>query len=88
MFKKYRNWNRNLGPLKRLLFSFILNWIFWLTVRIIEDEFFFDEHRSWSNHIFYATWMSFVMTIFFNWKELKTIIKRNRDNSPPKTAHT
>jgi hypothetical protein len=80
MFKKYSNWYRNLTPLKKLLVSFILNWIYWLTAWLIAEKFFFDERRSWRYHAFHATWMAFFMTIPFNWKELKMIFKGERDN--------
>jgi len=62
-----------LPPLKQLAISFILNWFFWLITRLLADQFIFDEKRSWKSHFFHATWMSFFMTIPFNWKELKQI---------------
>ena len=80
MIKSYTNWYRNLTALKRLALSFILNWLYWLTAWLIAEQFVFDEQRSWKYHVFHATWMSFFMTLLFNWKELKQIFKRqNRE---------
>ena len=62
-------------PLKRLTVSFILNWLYWLIAWLIVERFLFDEKHSWKYHIFHATWMSFFMTIPFNWNELKDIFK-------------
>ena len=75
MIKRYNEWYRRLTPLKKLVASLILNWIYWLMAWLIAEQFVFDEKRSWKYHVFHATWMSFFMTIPFNWKELKQIFK-------------
>ncbi|HZH01120.1 MAG TPA: hypothetical protein VEY32_08560 [Flavisolibacter sp.] len=75
MIKKYNEWYKGLTPLKKLVVSFILNWLYWLIAWLIAEQFFFDEKRSWKYHVFHATWMSFFMTIPFHWKELKQIFK-------------
>ncbi len=75
MIKRYNNWYKSLTPLKKLIVSFILNWIYWLIAWLIAEQFVFDENRSWKYHVFHATWMSFFMTIPFNWKEIKQIFK-------------
>lgn len=65
-----------IAPLKKVCTSFILNWCYWLTVRIILKEFVFDEERSWQYHLIHATCMSFFMTVFSNWKTVKAIFKK------------
>lgn len=85
MIKRYNNWYRSLTPLKKLAVSFILNWVYWLIAWLIAEHFVFDEKRSWKYHVFHATWMSFFMTIPFNWKELKQIFKPQTKDENPKT---
>ena len=80
MIKKYRTWYNNLTPLKQFAVSLILNWFYWLTAWLILERFFFDKQRSWSYHIFHATWMSFFMTIFLEWKTTKALFKT--DSAP------
>lgn len=75
MIKKYNEWYSNLTPLKKLTVSFTWNWFYWLLAWLIAEQFFFDEKRSWKYHVFHATWMSLLMTILFNWKEIKQIFK-------------
>ena len=88
MIKKYSKWYRNLTPLKRLTVSFILNWFYWLIASLIAEQFFFDENRSWNYHFFHATWMAFFMTIPFNWKEIKQIVKpHNQKNQNSETEN-
>jgi hypothetical protein len=84
MFKKYNNWYRSLTPLKQLIVSFTLNWFLWLIVFLIGEMILFDEQRSWGYRLFYATWMSFFMTIPSNWKKLKSIFKAEKGNSTDK----
>ena len=82
MIKSCTNWYRNLTALKRIVVSFILNWLYWLTAWLIAEYFVFDEQRSWKYHVFHATWMSIFMTIPFNWNELKQIFKpQNRESN-------
>jgi hypothetical protein len=78
MFKLYNEWYGSLTAFKRLAVSFILNWVYWFIAWLIAEEFFFDEKSSWSYLVFHATWMSFFMTISFNWKELKQIFRPQR----------
>lgn len=75
---KIRELFRKQPPLQTLIFSFSLNWIFWLIAWLLAEQFIFEEKRSWNYHIFHATWMSFFMTIPFNWKELKQIFKSDK----------
>lgn len=89
MIKKYKIWYSNLTALKKLTVSFILNWFYWLIAWLIAEQIFFDENRSWKYHVFHATWMAFFMTIPFNWKELKEIVKpqkqKNQKNQSSET---
>lgn len=78
MIKKYNQWFDQLTSLQKLVVSYSLNWIFWLIAWLLAEQFIFDEKRSWSYHIFHATWMSFFMIIPFNWKELKQIFKSEK----------
>jgi hypothetical protein len=81
MIKKYTNWYKALTPFKKLAASFILNWFYWLTAWLIAEQFIFDESRSWKYHLFHATWMSFFMTISFNWKVLEQIFKPQNEKN-------
>jgi hypothetical protein len=81
MIKKYTNWYRDLTPFKRVSVSFILNWFYWLTAWLIAEQFIFDESRSWKYHLFHATWMSFFMTISFNWEVLEQIFKPQNEKN-------
>jgi len=70
-----------LPPLKQLAISFILNWFFWLITRLLADQFIFDEKHSWKSNLFHATWMSFFMTIPFNWKLIKKLFQFQKKDS-------
>jgi hypothetical protein len=79
MTKKYNKWFNNLPPLKDLILSFILNLCFWLVMRLLADQFIFDEKHSLKSNILHATWMSLFMMIPFNWKQIQQIFKpRNK----------
>lgn len=78
MFKRLMTWYKGLTPVKRLLLSFLLNWIYWLFAWKLAEQFIFEETRSWDYHLFHATWMSFFMTLLFNWRDIKLIF------NPPK----
>ena len=82
MFKNYNNWFKNLPTLKDLMFSFILNWFFWLIMRLIADQLFFEEKHSWGNNMFHATWMSLFTMIRFNWKGIRHFFKPQKQISP------
>lgn len=70
-----KKWFNNLPPLKNLTFSFVLNWFFWIIMRLLADQFIFDEAHSWKYNILHATWMSLFMIIPFNWSEIQKIFK-------------
>lgn len=82
MIKKYKDWYSSLTPFKRLAVSFILNWFYWLIAWLIADQFFFEEKHSIQYHLFHATWMSFIMTMPFNWKKIKELFKFKRNLNP------
>jgi len=79
MLKKRNNWYNNLSPLKQLTLYFVFNWLLWCIASLIGEKLSFTETRSIGGHIFSATWMSFFMTIFFNWKKSKLLFKRIMD---------
>jgi hypothetical protein len=82
MFKKYNDWYTRLTPLGKLVVSFSANWLYWLLAWLIAERFLLDEKHSWKYHALNATWMSFFMTIPYNWKELKQFFApANKDNS-------
>ena len=81
MIKKYNEWYSNLTPSKKLTVSFILNWFYWLIAWLVAEQLLFDEKRSWKYHVLHATWISFFMTILFNWKELKQFFKPQRQKN-------
>ena len=70
-----KKWFNNFPPLKNLAISFILNWFFWIIMRLLADQFIFDEAHSWKNNILHATWMSLFMIIPFNWIAIQKIFK-------------
>lgn len=76
---KYNKLFNDLPPLKGLVLSFFLNFSFWLIMRLLADQFIFDERHSWKSNILHATWMSLFMMIPFNWKHIQEIFKpRNK----------
>jgi len=78
---KINQWVRKQPPVKQLAISFISNWLFWLISWLLAEQFFFEETRSWKYHFFHATWMSFFMTIPFNWKLIKKLFQsQNKDS--------
>ncbi|MEX6689115.1 hypothetical protein QTN47_16520 [Danxiaibacter flavus] len=81
MFKKYKNWYSNLSPLKQLAVSFIINWFIWLIGSLLGDKVFFDEPHSTKYHLFYATWMAFIPTMFSNWAKMKTLFKSENNTT-------
>lgn len=81
MIKKFSNWYQNLTPLKKLSVSFVLNWVYWLIAWMIADHFLFNENHPWKYHVFHATWMASFFTIFYNWKNLKQIIKGQAEST-------
>lgn len=81
MIKKYKDWYSSLTPFKRLAVSFILNWFYWLIAWLIADQFFFEEKHSIRYHLFHATWMSFFMTMPFNWKVTKELFMYKRNSN-------
>jgi len=82
MLKIYNNWFKNLPILKDLMFSFILFWFFWLIMRLIADQFIFDERHSWKNNMFHAAWMSLFTMIRFNWKGIRHFFKSKKQMLP------
>lgn len=86
MIIRYKKWFNSLPPFKNLAFTFIVNWFFWLIIRLLADQFIFDAAHSWKDNFFHATWMSLFMIIPFNWNEIQKILKpKNKKNQNPKT---
>ncbi|BDQ12065.1 hypothetical protein [Sediminibacterium sp. TEGAF015] len=84
---KIRELFRKQPPLKALALSFILNWFFWLIMRLLADQFVFDEKHSWMSNLFYATWMSFIMIIPFNWKTIQKLFKTKTKETKNMEVH-
>jgi len=66
-------------PLKQLIISYILNWIFWIIAGLIVERIYYDDRQSWSYHILNASWMAFFTTIFFNWKTINALFKTGKN---------
>ena len=81
MIRKYNEWYKRLTPFKKLMISFILNWMYWLLAWLVAEQFVFDEKHSWKYRVFHATWMALFMLIPFNWNELKQIFKPNNERN-------
>jgi len=65
-------------PLKRLIASYILNWILWIIVGLIVERIYYNERQSWSHQILNALWLAFFTTILFNWKTINTLFKTDK----------
>lgn len=79
MFEKHYDNYKRLSPLKKLIVSYIINWIFWLLAWLILGQFILNDKQSYGYHLFHATWMSFFTTITFNWKEIKQILNQQKN---------
>jgi hypothetical protein len=75
--KESNNWFNNLSPLKQLTLYFVFNWVIWFAASLTGEKLSFTETRSIAGHIFSATLMSLFMTIFFNWKKFRPLLKKN-----------
>jgi hypothetical protein len=75
MFERINIWYDKLTPVKQLCISFLATWSFWLTTSLILDKFILEEKHSIVYQLFYATWMAFFMTIFFNYKKVSSLFK-------------
>jgi len=85
MYKKYLNAYRHLPPLKQLVISFFLKWIYWLFTWLLAQKFLLDE--TWTCiHLFVFTGtMALLLTVPFNWKMLKAIFTRSKNHSGQNT---
>ncbi len=88
MFAQLTHWYQALTPLKQLIISFLLTWIFWLAAWLIGERVFFDESMSWAYHFFHATWMAFFTIVPFNWKRIKAGLKENMKPPGSRSAQT
>lgn len=78
MSKQSKKWFQNLPLSKQLLFFFVFWWFMWLGGSIMEEKLFSAEPRSAAGHIFFATCMSFFMSIVFNWPKVKSVFRKQR----------
>jgi len=78
MFSLLINWYKNLSPARKLLISFIANWIVWFISWLVIKEFLLDEKHSISYYIFYATWMAFFGMLLSDWKNIKLVFGKQK----------
>ena len=75
MLQKFNQWRLRLSPLKKILVSFILNWL-WFFAWVIIIKLFFNDENSLKYYLFFITLLSLVMAIIYNWKNVKAIFKK------------
>ncbi len=75
MLQKFNQWRLGLSTLKKLLVSFIFNWL-WFFVWVIIIKLLFNEERSLKYYLFFITLLTLVMAIIYNWKNVKAIFKK------------
>ena len=63
----------------QLAIMFLIQWLYWLLAAKLFDYLIEDSPKSKGQLIFYATWMAFFMTIFFNLKKVKRLFNRKHD---------
>jgi hypothetical protein len=76
MLQKFNQWRLGLSPIKKLLVSFILNWL-WFFVWVIIIKMIFHEEKSLKYYLLFITSLSLLMSIIYNWKNVKEIFKKS-----------
>ena len=76
MFQRFKTWYNSLRTQHQLILSFGLNWVYWFVVGLVAERYLLDEQRPLRYHLFYATFMAFLMNIHFNWQKVKALFRK------------
>ena len=73
-----KNWYNNLSVQKKVAVHYFMQWIYWLLATKLLNKVWPDEKpKTIQEILFHATWMAMWMTLFFQWKNIKLIFKKN-----------
>lgn len=76
LFNKYVK-NFLLLPIRqRLLIGFFVKWIVWSAIWLLTKQFLLFQEWTWSHILLWGGMMSLLLTVPFNWKEIKAIFKK------------
>lgn len=75
---KFTEWYKKLSAKKKVAALFAMQWIYWLlTIKLLDKVWPNEKPKTIQELILNATWMALWMTIFFQWKNIKQIFKKN-----------
>lgn len=77
MFKKISVWYKNLAPKKKLKTVLIFNFAYWFMGLFPFAYFIREVNSSWLLFILFAFLQAFFMTLLFEWRLIKKILKGN-----------
>ena len=78
MMSKFTDWYKNLSAKKKVASHFAMQWIYWLlSIKFLDNVWPSEKPKTIQELIFKATWMALWMTLFFQWKNIKLIFKKN-----------